>query len=221
MARPATNLSARLAKLAQAKARAEKLPQRATLTSKPMSEMIGVTWNVLRDWCSDIDGFETSGAFVRGGNGIEWEFKPRKTIAFLAKHFETRKTAQTKKSRAITKAVGVTLPDDEAPSLAETKDLVGLTLAVVAAMERQGLFVLASDAADFLAGYNRRVVEGIMGVKTKIDPNGNLPAQVRADVDGYLRAVATEVDLAAQQAIGDYRARAEQAGTGRTGPAAI
>ena len=190
-------------------------------TSRPMSEMIGVTWNVLRDWCSDIDGFETSGAFIRGGNGIEWEFKPRKTVAFLAKHFGARKTAQTKKSRAITKAVGVTLPDDEAPSLAETKDLVNLTLTVVAATAQQGKYGLASEFADFLAGYNRQVVEGIMGVKTKADPNGNLPPDVRKRVDEYLRSVATEVNLAAQKAIGDYRARSQQEGTGGPGPAAI
>lgn len=214
MARPATNLSARLAKLAQAKARAEKLPVRATLTSKPMSEMIGVTWNVLRDWCSDIEGFETSGAFIRGGNGIEWAFKPRKTVAFLAKHFETRKTAQAKKSRAITKAVGVTLPDDENSSLAEIKDLVGLTLTVVAAIEKQKGYTLTEEMVGFIAGYNQSVLDGIMGVRTKIDPNGNLPVKVREDVDGYLRAVATEAHAKAKRFIEDHHAGFQQAGTG-------
>lgn len=214
MARPATNLSARLAGLQRAKARAAKLPVKAILSSKPMSELLGVTWNVVRGWCDEIDGFEASGSFTRGGNGIEWEFKPRKTVAFLIKHFETRKTAQTKKSRAITKAVGVTLPDDEAPSLDETKSLVGLTLAVVAATERQKTYTLAEDVVSFLAGYNQSVLDGIMGVRTKIDPNGNLPAQVRKDVDGYLRAVATEVAAKAKHFIEEHNAGLQQAGTG-------
>ena len=46
-----------------------------------MAELLKVTWPVLRDWCSDIPELVESGAVMPGGNGIEWTFKPVKTIA--------------------------------------------------------------------------------------------------------------------------------------------
>lgn len=215
MARPATNPSARLARLDAARPKLAGLKRGEILSAIPMAQLLGVGWPALREWCNTLPGFAASGAFFDGGNGVKYEFQPKKTLDFLTKHFRGVLDRQAADSRRISKAVGVTLPAAETPSLAETKDLVNLTLTVVAAADRQGLYVLASDAADFLSGYNRQVVDGIMGVKTKVDPNGNLPPAVRKRVDEYLRSVATEVNLAARKAIGDYRARTRQAGVGR------
>lgn len=193
------------------------MPLRATLTSKPMAEVLGVTWNVLRDWCNEIDGFEKAGAFQRGGLGIEWTFWPRKTVAFLIQHFRNLLAGQEKKSRAVADTVGVSLPDQEAaPSLAELKDQVNLTITLVGAAERQKEYMLASDVAAFIAGYNQRVLDGIMGVRTSVDPNGNLPASVRASVDAHLRSVATAVHAGAMKFIEECSTGAglQQAGTG-------
>lgn len=213
MARPSSSLTARIRQLEAAKGRAAKLKRGERLSAKPMAELLGVTWIALRDWCNEIDGFEASGAFVRGGNGIEWDFEPRKTVAFLLKHFSDRVQAQARRSRAITKAVGVTMPDEEAaPSLSDTKDLVNLTVTVVAAAEKQGAYTLTEDMVSFLAGYNQRVLDGIMGVRTLVDPNGNLPAHVRAAVDKYLRQVATEVHAEAARFIEERSAGLQQAG---------
>jgi hypothetical protein len=217
MARQTTSLDARLRKLESAKARAAKLGPKVTLASKPMAEILGVTWNVLRDWCNEIEGFDQSGAFDRGGNGIEWTFRPRKTVAFLIAHFRARLAGQARKSRAITKAVGVQLPAEEsAPSMAETKDLVNLTVTIVSAAERQRQYVPADDVISFVAGYNQKVLDGILGVRTKVDPNGNLPAHVRASIDQHLRSVATSVHAQAAQFIEEHRTGAgiQQGGTG-------
>ena len=222
MSKAVTELSARIRRIEAAEPRAKALPRGTMLSSKPMCELLGISWVTLRGYCDDIEGFEQSGSFVRGGNGIEWEFKPKATVAYLLKHFRGVATKQAAKSRKLTKAVGVSLSDDdEAVSLVEVKDRVNLTLTLVAATEKQGLYVLASDAADFLAGYNQRVIDGIMGVKTKVDPNGNLPPAVRKQVDEYLRSVATEVNEAANKAIEGYRARTQQEGTGGASRASI
>lgn len=215
MARPATNLSVRLKKLESAQSRIKGLKRGTLLTSMPTAELLGVRWPTLRDWCNEITGFEDSGAFVRGGNGIEWEFDPHKTLAFLLKHFRGNIAAQAKKSRAQTKAIGAEMPDSEvAPTLAETKDLVNLTLTLEAAKERQNHFTPTRDTAAFLSGYNQHVVDGIMGVRTKVDPNGKLPPNIRKAIDGYLRGVASDVHAKAQAYIGDLSAGSKQAGVG-------
>lgn len=210
------SLSARLRQLEVAKARANALPRGAKLSFEPMRELLGLaTRAALRDWCDSIEGFEASKAFVRGGNGIEWEFDPRKTVAFLLKHFSRQIEAQATRSRKIAKAVGVNLPAAEtAPSLQETKQLVELTLTVTAAQEKMGVYAVAAEVADFIAGYNEELVSGILGVKTKVDPNGNLPPVVRKAVDEELRSLATALYALAANYIEVKRAGAEQGATG-------
>lgn len=187
-------MTARLKKLEAAQVRAEAMPSKTRLDARPMAELLGTTWVSVRDWCDEIPKLESSGAVVRGGNGIKWQFEPKRTIKILIAHFRSTLASQAKKSRQITSAVGVTLTDDgEAPSLSETKDLVNMTVTVVSAAEKQHRYTLSSDVLAFLEGYNQRVLDGILGVRTKVDPNGNLPPHVRASIDNYLRQVATAV----------------------------
>ena len=210
------SLSARLRQLEAAKVRADGLPRRAKVTFRPMLELLDLkTPATLRDWCRDIPGFEESKSFVRGGNGIEWEFDPRKTVAFLLKHFRGEIARQTTKRKRITEAAGVRMPvAEESASLAETKQLVELTLAVVAANEKQGHYAAAEEVADFIAGYNEELVGGILGVKTKVDPNGNLPPAVRKEIDGELRLLATRLNTLAGKYIEAKRAGIGQGATG-------
>jgi len=213
MARPGTSINARIGKLITAEQRAKKFKRGEVLASKPMCEVLGVSWPTLRDWCNDIAELEVSGAVVRGGNGIEWQFKPARTVAIILKSLSKQRDGQAKKSREISKAIGVSLsPDESAPSLSETKDLVNLTLAVVAAQEKQGRYTPTEQMLDFIERYNQRVVEGIMGVRTRMDPNGKLPPQIRAEIDKHLRAVATEVHGEAKRFIGEHCAGSIQAG---------
>lgn len=212
--RPQAGLTTRLDRLKEAKARASKLKQGAKLTAQPMADLLRVRWATLRDWCDEIPALESRGAVIRGGNGIEWEFSARKVINILIAHFQSVIDGQAKKSQQISRAIGVDLPETEVPTLAETKDLVNLTLTVVAASEKQGRYTLTEEMTAFIAEYNQRVVDGIMGVRTQVDPNGNLPPNVRSDVDKYLRSVATQVHAKAAAFIEECRADIRQAGTG-------
>ena len=210
------NLTARIKRLEVAQGRAAKLPAKQVLSFKPMAELLGVSRPVLTGWADDIEGFEESGSFVRGGNGIEWAFKPKKTVDFLLRHFRKVAEGQNRKSREITKSVGVSLADDdEAVSLAEIKDRVNLTLSLTAAAEKQGQYVPAERLTHFLAGYNQAVVDGIMGVRTRVDPNGNLPPSLRKQIDEQLRSVASSVHALAVAFIEENGARTEQTGVGR------
>lgn len=216
MAKSAPNLTARIRRLEAAKARADKLPARQVLSFKPMAELLGVSRQVLTGWADEVKGFEESGAFKRGGNGIEWEFRPRKTVDYLLRHFRKMAESQSRKSRELTRSIGVSLAEnDEALSLTEVKERVNLTLTVTAAAERQHLYTPADEVRAFLGGYNQAVVDGIMGVRTKVDPNGNLPPHIRKQVDEYLRSVATAVHASAQRYIEGVNAGSKQTGVGR------
>jgi hypothetical protein len=129
----------------------------------------------------------------RGGNGVPWEFKPLRTIDLLAAHFKARTEKQAKKNRSIRAAVGVTLPEDEdAATFAETKQMVDMTLSVVAAREKQREYTPKGEMIAFIEGYNQTVTAAILGVRTQTDPNGNLPPHVRAAVDDYAGTTGAE-----------------------------
>lgn len=213
MGRPTTNISLRLRRLRQAVERAKNLPPSGwVLSSKPMAELVGMRWAAMRDWCDGIEGFEESGTFIRGGNGVEWQFNAMAALMWLVAHFESEKSGQEAESDKLAKAIGIEMPGSEAPSLAETKDLINLTLTVTAAAERQNMFVPAEDVARFIEGYNEAVVAGILGVRTKVDPNGNLPPDLRKRNDEALRHVAANVHSLASGYIEEHRREGIQSG---------
>lgn len=215
MAAPKSSLTARLQKLEAAQARADKVKRGTRLSAKPMAELLGVTWTSLKDWCDEIAKLEASGAVQRGGNGVEWAFEPKRTVKILIDHFKGVQDKQAKKSREVASSVGITLPEGEAPSLAEAKDMVKLTIEVTEAADKQGRYALASDMLSFITGYNQRVLDGILGVRTQVDPNGNLPAHIRSSIDDYLRQVAAAAHGEAARFIGEYSsAGLQQEGTG-------
>ena len=222
MARPSTNASVRLTRLEAAIPKVAALKRGEVLSAGPMTKLLGVSWPTLREWCDALPGFAESKAFVAGGNGVEYQFRAKRTLDWLLKHFRGVMDRQAVESRRLTKAVGVNLPASETPSLAETKDLVNLTLTVVEASERQGHYVRADDVANFIEGYNETVISGIMGVRTKVDPNGKLPVALRRQVDEYLRSVAAGAHAKAQSYIEVNRGAGVQQGrTGRAGLAAL
>jgi hypothetical protein len=214
MARPGISDNVRLGKLRAARPKAAGLKRGAVLASKPMADLLGVQWPTLRDWCDALPALEAKGAVKRGGNGTEYEFKPLRTIDLLIKHFEASVARQTKKNRDIRRAVGVTLDhSEESASFAEVKDMVGMTLSVVAAAEKMGIYTLAEESARFIEGYNQTVVNGIMGVRTQVDPNGILPPHIRTAMDDALRSLATHVHAAAEAYVKGQREGIQQAGT--------
>ena len=174
------SLSARLRQLEVAKARANALPRGAKLSFEPMRELLGLaTRAALRDWCDSIEGFEASKAFVRGGNGIEWEFDPRKTVAFLLKHFKRKLSQQAKKAKAIKNAAGAANQDDDELSLVETRQAFELARAIKRE-KREDNDHCRKDHVEWLFSSAAEMVRNrVMAIATKCDPNGNWPPAYR------------------------------------------
>lgn len=212
MARAKTSVSARLNRLRKAKDRISDLDRGAVMTSRPMAKFLGVTWPTLRGWCDEIDGFEQSGAFERGAQGIDYQFCPVRTTWFLIDHFEAEKAAFSGKAQDEASRSGIRLDErDEAESWEEVRGRTNLSITVVQAQDRQkrtcetervkGLFQSACD------GWQN----AIMGSRTRMDPNGNLTPAQREELDEELRLACAIGRAGAEQAMKEFDAGFEQA----------
>lgn len=221
MARPSIGAATRLKKIEAARLALRNIKRGTTMTFREMYEFLGVSRSTLREWTDGLEGFEESGAFDRGAEGIEYEFCPVRTVWFLIDHFRGILAAHEEKNRSLKQTAGVTVPEaDSAASFQETKDLVNLTIAVTSAAREQGRYTPTEDMIEFIDGYNQAVVSGVLGVRTRIDPNGHMPPDLREQVDGHLRMVATDAHERATKFIEERSAGLQQAGIGRASNAA-
>jgi hypothetical protein len=179
MATRSTNPAARLRKLEAALAKAKKIARGKRVSFEPMMELLGVSRPVLRDWCNEIAGFEESGAFVRGGNGIEWEFKPVATVRFLIQHFEAEQQRQIERARKLRRAIGddalADIPDDM--TVDEIIKAVRAAREVREEQESQGALIKASAVRTlFERTFNRMLQAGIQAGREQ-DPTGQWPPE--------------------------------------------
>ena len=206
MARTQEDPASRIRILESAKARTRKLKRGATLSAQPMSELAGVSWPTLRGYCNDLDGFEASGAFRRGAEGIAWTFDPRKTIAFLLKHFrgiQRENVAETKRVKAVVGGGGSALdsvPDDF--DLDKIGKLVRVSKELQRSRQDQGLLVEAAPLADLFMRYNSTVQNAILEAGQKADPTGTWPADIRDSFEHELRSVLVHVEAEARKVLG-------------------
>jgi len=213
MARPSTSDRVKLDRLRRARSKAEQFKRNDVLDAKPMAELLGTQWSTLRDWIDAAPELETKGALIRGGNGVQWKIKPLRTIDLLIKRYEVSVEHQAARNRKVRQGAGINLPDTEdTASFAETKQMVDMTIAVVTARDKQGYYTPTAQVAAFIESYNQRVTAAILGVRTQVDPNGNLPPHVRAEVDDYLRVVASHVHAEAAAFVKEQSAGLQQAG---------
>lgn len=209
-----TSENARILQLKAARERALQSPDIETLSMQPMAEMLGVSLPTLRGWCDKIAEADIGGAFSRGGLGKEYSFKPLATIDTFLAHFEGKIVAQKARNRRIVEATGIEVDDDDVGDLEEVQRRLRLTMMITDQRRMQGEYTRTSRVAEYVRGYNQTVVERIMGVGTKIDPTGQLPAAVRAQVTEALREVAADVAASARAFIGELSAGSQQKGVG-------
>lgn len=185
MSRTVLSPAARLTQLRVAKKRADAMSARATLTAEPMAELLGVTWQgALRSWCNELPGFEQAGCFVRGGQGIKWTFKVRRTTDWLIKHFEREEAALKAKSRRTEKVLALpegTMPDGY--TLMEVDKSIALYQRIAEAKRESGEWVPKVHVEDITRAILTAARDHILGVVGVADPNGIFPAEIRDRVE--------------------------------------
>jgi hypothetical protein len=189
---------ARLSLLRAALQRAKTEPE--TLTAEPMAAVLSVSWTMLRRWVDSLKGFDVSGCYVRGGNGIPWSFKTIETVQWLITYFE-QKQARTDAKRVKT-AAAIGLQDDGVPTGYSIKE-VGDTLNVVSRLNEQrrlaGEHVAKAEVDGMVLALISAGREAIMSVPVLADPNGALTPEMRTLIEdaAFQAAVNYADDVAA------------------------
>lgn len=180
-----------------------------------MTELIGYSWPTLRDWINDNPTIERPHLFTRGGNGVNWQFHVEPFLSALLAVFRKDAAVKTEANAELRRKLGVDLPVEErSATLGETKELINMTMTVVAAKKEQKHYALTSKTADLFARHYRRTVDGVMGVNTKIDPNGRIPAEIKILIDEELRSLAAQLAADAEKDLRKYLEGSEQEGIG-------
>lgn len=222
----------RIERIKRALEHAQKLKAEAPLDAEPFREflrpvwgsrnkdhdLIPPSWPTVRGWCDDNPELENEGVFLRGGRGTQWQIWPIGFLSALLEVYQQDASKRQERNRELQRKAGVTLPESEATAdLDETRKLLAMTFDVNDRKIRQGLYTPADEAAEFIEGYNRAVVDAIMGVTTKIDPTGQLAPDIRAKVNEALIGVGSQVHEMAQKFVREQRARIQQTGVGLSG----
>lgn len=201
MARTVLSPQARLAQLRVAKKRADAHSARATLTAEPMAKLLGVSWQgALRRWCNELQGFEQSGCFVRGGQGIEWTFRVRKTTDWLIRYFEREEQALKVKSSKAERLLGMqegSLPPGT--DIREINSLISAVKQVIQMRIEAGELVKLSDVEDIIRSLLSGVVDRISAIPAMVDPNGKWPLEYKQALESVCFSQIMSVhDLAAE-----------------------
>lgn len=210
----ATSPDARLRKLRSALERAKNVDRREVRSAKPMADLIGVSWPVLRGWCDDIPGFEDSGAFARGGNGIEWEFSPLATVMFLVRHFENVIAHQIDRARKEREEAGLKESDGIPAHFdpARAAKTVDLRTKVDDAMVRQGRLTDAAKARSILNRLFSDMKSAGYRALHEADPNGRWSPETRVTVETVTREIIRQQERAAQIAVKELNGGIVQSG---------
>ncbi|QZP06809.1 hypothetical protein [Caenibius sp. WL] len=209
-----TSARARLRSLEKAKERAAALKRGETMTAQPMAKFLGVSWPVLRGWCDEVEGFEQSGAFERGANGIEYTFRPRKTVDHLLKHFKTLADTAAARSRRTKRIIaGAALdavPDDY--SIDEMNKMFALSMRVQESRERQGQLVEAGSLLEMLRRVFSEMQQAALRAVQEHDPTGQWPVEVRENVENVSRSILLAQERAAQRCLRNMNGGAARSG---------
>lgn len=150
-----------------------------------------------------------------GSEGKSYQFRLVTVLDHLIAKAKARIESSRKHNEQHARAAGVQIEAENnnvaVLSLAELAKLAQMTMQVQEWKKSQGELIEASKMADFLAKYNTLVVNGILGVSSKVDPTSILPLDVRREMDEELRNLAVMINAEAKKFIGELRADIQQA----------
>jgi hypothetical protein len=169
LARQGEAVTVRLRKLEAAMDRAVAIDE-SVISARPMQQLLGVSWPILRDWCNELPGFDTAGAFVRGAQGNKWEFRPVQTVWFLLRYFQALEKAGAVKARDVREEFGIAADGAPDMSIDEMRKTLQLQNAVQDEKVRQGLLVSRERAENSIEQMVSRMQQAALNAAREQDP---------------------------------------------------
>lgn len=203
MGRPSTRYTARLDRLKSAKRQLASIPRGELLSSIPMAKVLGVAWKSLREWCDEIDGFEASGAFQRGSNGVQYEFCPVRTVWFLIDHFQALAEAERVKAEGLAEiAMG---PEDAEAArgldLDQLKQLLDVQDRIAVSKQRSRALINAARVTAIANEAFSRMQEVALTIPQELDPSGQWDVETRAIIEKAMQTLLLRQRAAAREAL--------------------
>lgn len=203
MARAKTSPTARLEALRRVKPRLRRFKKDETLSARPMAEFIGVTWPVLRQWCDEFPALEETGAFVRGGNGVEWVFRPREMVAGLTAEFDALvRTGREKAARVRRMVAGANadaIPEDA--SLDDMRKQLEVSARLRIEREAHGKLVDAEETVGVLQRVFGSMRDAGLRTVQVMDPNGRWTPEQRQMAQDIATGILVAQETAAQNCL--------------------
>lgn len=209
-----SNHVAQLKNLSKALEKAKTLSPGDTLTQEPMFQMLGVSRVTLRNWCNDIDGFEQSGAFVRGAQGIEWSFNPVATIWFLIRHFERVRDQKIERTKDLMGLAGFSDVDDAAAemSLMDIERALNIRSKLRAGQVEDGTLTDASALANKMNDMILTMQQSAMNQVRRKDPTNGWPVDIRESFEAAFSDLMDDMRNAGKKFVREIRGYQSQSG---------
>jgi len=205
MAQIGASEDTRIAKLRDALQRArQEFTLADTIGQKPMCQLLGVTHSTLVPWLDD-PMVASSGAFVRGGRGVGYEFNPVPTILALIAYFERQRADKIIANTEMRDKVGGDRLRD-APAemtMREVRDAMQVSLQIRAAEKQECKLV---DAAEAQATYRNLLLsirDTLLGAPQQLDPTNTWSTELREMFDNALSDCLVLLREAGQDALSE------------------
>lgn len=215
MAVSETSPATRLKALEAARIRAKKeLGRGETLTSRPMAALLGVSWNTLRKWTQEIDGFAQSGAFEIGGQGVDYVFKPMKTIDWLITYFRRERAKRVEKAGRARRLIAGSRLDHvpEEYGLAEIRGLLDASIKFQDAKVASGELVRRDDVLAELRVMFPLMLQAGLTAPQRADPNGMWSEHEREIAETVARMILSAQEKVVQKGLNKLSGGAAKSG---------
>ena len=183
------------ARLALLKAAQKKLRKGDVLNAPDMAAALSMTpRNLMLTIAQDPD----LPIQKRGAQGRAYEFDAAAVIAHMIAKCEAALSERQSRAARVKRlsghqgaaaTPGVPSDGDELLSVGDLRDINDLQLSVHKRKLQQGHFVVKDTVTAFMADYHAMFQDGVLGLLGKIDPAGQLPADVRLKVEDSMRTL--------------------------------
>lgn len=167
------------------------------LGANEMAECVGMTWRNLL--MTHIDPDPKFPIQKRGAEGVPWEFRVAPVLRHMLRRANERKAENETRARRVAELTGYNVPETAAAmNIAEISKLIDANAKAHGQKVAQKAYVPAERVRLFLAAYNRRVRDGLLGQRQRLDPVGSYPVEIAEAIDEDMRnlAVAIQQDMA-------------------------
>lgn len=167
----------------------------APLTSKPMAEVLGMTWENLRK--TYILGHPDFPVAEHGGQGRNYLFDVRDVLLWMQKHLKAKLHNEVEEAHRISHLTGIAIADASAPTQVAGLADLGLLLRIARDVEdmktRQGQMVPRATVDTFIQEYHGIFMSEILGSAGMADPTGQWPVEIRALWDARMKSLAMKL----------------------------